>query len=177
VTLFFVNTFHMRERMPDGGPIYDAVLLGEPGWYARINSLSGDIMPYDVRQRPAMLDVPVISMNSSAPIEFGMPFRPRPDSDEPVGRFRAYEIAGANHRGAREPMNGDLAALCGAPSSDFPVHHYYSLIIDDLKRWSDEASAPPASRPIEIDSFGQVRTDADGNTLGGVRSTALDVPV
>ncbi len=177
LTLFFTNTFAMRERLPDGGPIFDAVLLGEPGWYPRINGAAGDIMPYDIRQRPAKLDVPVISLHSSAPIEFGMPFRPRPDSDGAMGRYRAFEIAGANHRGAREPMNGDLGELCGAPSSDFPVHHYFSLSIDHLKRWADGGGPPPASRSIEIDRYGLVKTDADGNVLGGVRSVALDVPV
>lgn len=177
LTLFFANTFHARMRLADDAPIFDAVLLGEPGWYPRINANTGDLMPYDVRQRPARLDVPVISVNSSAPIEFGMPFRPRPDSDEVGARYRAYEIAGADHRGTRDPMGGDLTKLCGATQSDFPLHHYYSLAIDHLKAWSDRGVAPPASQPIAIDSYGYVITDAVGNARGGVRSTRLDVPV
>jgi hypothetical protein len=177
LTLFFANTFHMRERMADGSPIFDAVLLGEPGWYPRINSDSGDLIAYDARQRPAMLDVPMISVNSSAPIEFGMPFRPRADSDDPKGRFRAYEVAGADHRGSREPMNGDLSATCGAAQSNFPLHYYYTLAIDHLKRWSDQGVAPPPSQPIAIDRYGYVVRDANGNAVGGVRSPQLDVPV
>lgn len=177
LTLFFTNTFHMRERMAGGAPIFDAILLGEPGWYPRINSESGDLIAYDARQRPARVDVPVISVNSSAPIEFGMPFRPRADSDDPKSRYRAYEIAGADHRGAREPMNGDLSTLCGAAQSNFPLHFYYSLAIDHLKRWADEGVAPPASQPIAIDRYGYVVKDANGNSVGGVRSTQLDVPV
>lgn len=176
LTIFFANTFHMRERMPDGGPIFDAILLGEPGWYPRINANSGDLMPYDIRQRPALLDVPVISLNSSAAIEFGMPFRPRADSDDAVGRFRAYEIAGANHRGALEPMGGDLSAKCGAPMSDFPLHHHYRLAIEHLRQWSDENRAPPPSAPIAIDRYGYVQTDEAGNPIGGVRSPAVEVP-
>ncbi|MDZ4373809.1 MAG: alpha/beta hydrolase domain-containing protein [Phenylobacterium sp.] len=177
LTLFFANTFHQRMRLADGGPIFDGVLLGEPGWYPRINADSGDLMPYDLRQRPARLDVPVISVNSSAPIEFGMPFRPRADSDEPGARYRAYEVAGADHRGARDPMGGDLSKACGAAQSDFPLHHYYSLAIDHLKAWSDRNVAPPASQPIPIDRYGYVVTDAAGNPKGGIRSTRLDVPV
>ncbi|WP_334163746.1 alpha/beta hydrolase domain-containing protein [Phenylobacterium sp.] len=177
LTLFFANTFHARERLPGGDPIFDAVLLGEPGWYPRINADSGDLMPYDVRQRPARLDVPVISVNSSAAIEFGMPFRPRADSDAPQERYRAYEVAGADHRGSRDPMGGDLTKLCGAAQSDFPLHHYYSLAIEHLKAWSDRNAAPPPSQPIVIDRYGYVVKDAAGNASGGLRSTRLDVPV
>ncbi len=177
LTLFFANTFHMRERMAGGGPIFDAVLLGEPGWYPRINADSGDLIAYDARQRPAMLDVPMISVNSSAPIEFGMPFRPRADSDDAKGRFRAYEVAGADHRGAREPTFTSDRIDCGAPVSDFPLHHYYSLAIDHLKRWSDDNKAPPPSQPIAIDRYGHVVKDGNGNVLGGIRSPQLDVPV
>ena len=71
----------------------------------------------------------MISLNSSAAIEFGMPFRPRADSDDAKGRFRAYEIAGGDHRGTREPFGGDLRSLCAAEISDFPLHHYNSLTI------------------------------------------------
>lgn len=177
LTLFFANTFHMRERMADGGPIFDAVLLGEPGWYPRINADTGDLIAYDVRQRPAKLDVPMISVNSSAPIEFGMPFRPRADSDDPTSRFRAYEVAGADHRGTRDPTFTDPELDCGAEVSDFPLHRYYSLAIDHLKRWSDEGRAPPPSQPIAIDRYGYVVTDASGNPVGGIRSPQLDVPV
>lgn len=176
LTLFFANTFHMRERMADGGPIFDAVLLGEPGWYPRINADSGDLIAYDARQRPAMLDVPMISVNSSAPIEFGMPFRPRADSDDPKGRFRAYEVAGADHRGTRDPTFTDPKLDCGAAISDFPLHRYYSLAIHHLKRWSDDGKAPPQSQPIAIDRYGYVVTDASGNAVGGIRSPQLDVP-
>ena len=177
LTLFFANTFHMRQRMPDGGPIFDAVLLGEPGWYPRINAASGDLIAYDARQRPGMLDVPMISVNSSAPIEFGMPFRPRADSDDPKGRFRAYEVAGADHRGTREPTFTDPKLDCGAAASDFPLHRYYSLAVDHLKRWSDTGKAPPPSQPIAIDRYGYVVTDASGNPVGGIRSPQLEVPV
>lgn len=176
LTIFFANTFHMRERMPDGGPIFDAVLLGEPGWYPRINANTGDIMPYDIRQRPAFLDVPMISLNSSAAIEFGMPFRPRADSDAQPGRFRAYEIAGANHRGTLDPFGGDLTEKCGLPMSEFPLHHYYRLSIDHLKQWSDANRAPPPSSPIALDRYGYVQTDDAGNPVGGVRSPALETP-
>ena len=177
LTLFFANTFMKRERLPDGGPIFDAVLLGEPGWYPRINAASGDPLPYDIRQRPAPLDVPTISVSSTAPIEFGMPFRPRADSDAAEGRYRAFEIAGANHRGRLHPFGGDLTKLCGGTMSDFPLDAYYSLAIDWLKRWSDRGEAPPASRPIRIDRYGQVAVDAKGNPVGGVRSPELDVPI
>ncbi len=177
LTIFFTNTFHMRERMADGGPIFDAVLIGEPGWYPPINADSGSLIAYDARQRPAMLDVPTISVNSSAPIEFGMPFRPRADSDDARNRFRAYEVAGADHRGTRDPTFTNPKTDCGAPASDFPLHYYYSLAVDHLKRWSDEGKAPPPSQPIAIDRYGYVVTDASGNPVGGVRSPYLDVPV
>lgn len=75
--LYLNDGFHTRVRMPSGGPIFDAYLVGEPSGYPQINSTQEAIRTSDPRQQVQPVDVPVITLHTR-PQE---PYRRRPDGD------------------------------------------------------------------------------------------------
>ncbi len=182
LTLFYINEgFADGARMPGGRPIFDGYFVGEPSWYPRVNSTvpaSLDIDDFDPRQRVKPRDVPAISLYSMLFVSpFGMG-RVRPDSDAPDDRYRLYIVSGASHM-ARRQMEGEFSSLapkCDYPANTLPLGHYFALTFEYLKLWSKGKGPPPHAPRLELDAAGAV-LDANGNPTGGIRSTALDVPI
>ncbi|MET0295352.1 MAG: alpha/beta hydrolase domain-containing protein [Phenylobacterium sp.] len=182
LTLFYINEgFADGARMPGGGPIFDGYLVGEPSWYPRVNSTvspAQDIAENDPRQPVKPRDVPAISLYSMGfvhPLGFG---RMRPDSDAPGDRYRLYLVPGAYHAGRRIHA-GELSGMapkCAYPGSTVPLDHYVALSLDYLRGWS-QGKPPPHAEPLRLDDKRQPVFDANGNPQGGIRSTALDVPI
>lgn len=173
LALFYISDgFHARVRMPDGRSIFDGYLVGEPSLYPRINSQSPELSKDDPRQKVQPRDVPAITLHSMSAVTFGTPYRVRPDSDDLNDRYRFYEVAGGAHisRRAGNPK-------CDFPISEFPLHHYFNLSIDYLKRWSQGKVVPPRTDRISLNPDGSVKLDEHGNPVGGIRSTATDLPV
>ncbi|MET0182704.1 MAG: alpha/beta hydrolase domain-containing protein [Caulobacterales bacterium] len=183
LTLFYVNEGFAAQRMPDGSAIFDGYLIGEPSWYPRVNStipVSRDLPDNDPRQRVAPRSEPAIQLYTMDGVDNWPPDmwrgRERPDSDAANDRFRQYVVAGATH-GGRAQLPEIVASPCDYPTSTFPLDHYFALSLDQLKRWGKDGFTPPHAAPLQRQADGHVAYDADRNPLGGVRSTALDVPI
>jgi Alpha/beta hydrolase domain len=178
--LYISDGFHDRARMPDGSPIFDGYLVGEPSGYPRINSSAPEIPVSDPRQRVQPRDVPAISLHTHPQEEF----RRRPDGDRRNDRYRVYEVAGAAHSNIRLPRiynQPDDAFANGGPLgcaeelSRFPMHHLFKSTLARLDAWASRGVTPPPSRRISLLGEGP-RLDEHGNPRGGVRTTYVDVP-
>lgn len=181
--LFYLSDgFHTRVRMPGGGPIFDAYLVGEPSGYPQINSTQEAIPTSDPRQQVQPVDVPVITLHTR-PQE---PHRRRPDGDAARDRYRVYEVAGAAHTNIRYPPIYDQsddffdiigqALGCDYDMSRFPMHHLFKSTLVRLDAWAARDIDPPPSRRLALAADSTPKLDEHGNARGGVRSTYTDVP-
>jgi Alpha/beta hydrolase domain len=166
--LYIGDGFHGRARLPDGAPIFDGYLVGEPSMYPRINSSAPALETDDPRQKVQPRDVPAISLHTRPQEQF----RRRADGNEQGDRYRVYEVAGAAHVDFR--VFGDFA--CGYEVSRFPMHHLFKSTLARLDAWADREVTPPASRHIALNADGSAMLDEHGNPLGGVRTTYTDAP-
>jgi Alpha/beta hydrolase domain len=169
--LFISDGFHDRARMPDGAPIFDGYLVGEPSPYPRINSTAAELPESDERQQVQPRDVPAISLHTHPQEEY----RRRPDGNGPNDRYRVYEVAGGAH--------GDIRALGGISDLDctyevsrFPMHHLFKSTLERLDAWAAHDETPPRSKRLTLDGDGSVTLDQHGNPRGGVRTTYVEVP-
>jgi hypothetical protein len=107
----------------------------------------------------------------------------RPDSD----RFRTWEVAGSAHVDAlatqvtkaklgRDFPSIPLGQLDCPQANAFPTRYALRAAVRALSVWVDEGTSPPSATPLARDDDGQIRRDADGNALGGLRLPDLDVP-
>ena len=177
--LFYISDgFAGRVRMPDGSPIFDAHLVGEPSGYPRINSTTPSIPTSDPRQQVQPRDVPAISLHTR-PQEA---FRRRPDGDQPNDRYRVYEVAGAAHSDIRvppiwnQPEEAFSGQGCTFDLSRFPMHHLFKSTLARLEAWASDGVTPPPSQRITLQADGTPVLDEHENPLGGVRTTSVDVP-
>jgi hypothetical protein len=176
--LYISDGFHQQVRMPDGGPIYDGYLVGEPSGYPLINSAATALPKSDPREQVQPIDVPVISLDTH-PQE---PYRRRPDGDRPNDRYRVYEVAGAGHNNLRLPplyeasVDADEAVGCVYEVSRFPMYQFFDSTLARLDAWAARGVTPPPSVRIALGADGAQQLDGHGNQVGGVRSTYLDVP-
>lgn len=181
--LFYVNEGFPALRMPDGGPVFDAFLVGEPSRYPSVSTAAGDAdapADDDPRQKVQPRQQPVIQLYST---EFAFEFgkgRFRADSDEPGDRYRLWVVPGAYHAGragarALEQL-GTKAGEARYPYSTVPLDHYFPLAVDHLKRWARGEGVPPHAPVFQMLPDGGMALDALGNQIGGVPVPTMDVP-
>jgi hypothetical protein len=169
--LYISDGFHDRARMPDGAPVFDGYLVGEPSGYPRINSTAPELPESDERQQVQPRDVPAISLHTRPQEEH----RRRPDGNRPNDRYRVYEVAGAAHADIRAVGgSGDLG--CTYELSRFPMHHLFKSTLERLDAWAARDETPPRSKRLTLDRDGAVKLDENGNPLGGVRTIYTEVP-
>ena len=176
----YVISFHANTTLANGHPIVDGYFPGE------CSTLLPDV------------NVPVIRINTQ--LDFNAATR-KADSDNPSGRYRLYEVAGANHLASSGPQFGenlgilhaigvtgsigDTISQCqefGPPLyaalNDFPIWTVYDAAMRNLQQWVDHGVRPPReSQPFVTDANGKAILDQYGNYQGGVRLPAVDVPV
>ncbi|MEU6379138.1 alpha/beta hydrolase domain-containing protein [Streptomyces sp. NPDC046909] len=169
--------FHDRVRLPNGRPVFDGYLIGNPGDYQPINSTAPAVAKDDPRQKVRDLDVPVIVLLTGPQEEQ----RRRPDGPN----YRVYEVAGASTaspRAARAYGQTPEAFLttgpfaCDYDVSRFPFNQTFQSSLTRLENWSEKRETPPASAHFERDTDGTTKLDAYGIPLGGVRTTYSDLP-
>jgi len=99
----------------------------------------------------------------------------QPDSET----FRLWEIAGTAHADARLVGSYADTMNCGLPINAGPQHFVAKAALHSLDHWVHTGVAPPTAQPLSIVGvlFPDVRRDADGIALGGVRTPPVDVPV
>jgi hypothetical protein len=121
----YVNAIHPHARLTGGKPVYDGYLLKNPPATTRINQCAAAPGNNDPRRVVKNVDVPVIAVTAQGEVIDSLWAR-RPDSDDPNGRFRLYEIAGAAHIDkaayAALPVFADQIAAVGAAQGtpEFP---------------------------------------------------------
>jgi hypothetical protein len=199
----YINAIHSHAKLENGKPAYDGYLIKNPPNAGRISQCSAAPAKGEARQTLNGVNVPVIAVVAQGEVLGSIASR-RPDSDDPNGRYRLYEIAGAAHidkyaYDAGFPVFADQIAAVGAaqgtpafpfnapctpeiPLSDHPLLKYsYDAAFANLDQWVRKGTAPPKADRIQVKDAGtpqaSLAMDEFGNGLGGVRSPFVDVPV
>lgn len=183
-TATFANFHHDKARLPDGRPLFDGYMPMANATYVR------------------PIDVPVMRMNTQSDFDsFGGLGNRSADSDDPAGRHRLYEVAGASHVRAAFPLPGsaDPPRFSGKPQSpgglpsfdtkacfaafpassrmnDMPFVLAAAAMVSNLSAWVDDGTPPPRASRIETTPDGETVKDADGNARGGLRLPEMEVP-
>ena len=134
--------------------------------------------------------VPVLVLQTETDVAFSSGAR-QPDTN----MYRLWEVAGTAHYdyyglsiGPKDTGDGQAGLVvlesmqhptnqpnanftCNAPINTGPAHYVLDAAIFQLNRWVTKGVVPPAAPRLET------ATDASGNTLGGVRTPAVDAPV
>src|SRR5581483_3028458 len=155
---------HTNQRMPDDSAIYDGYFVSSILGGAPVATLT---------------DVPVIAMPTQFELHSSNAFR-RPDSDDPLNRYREYEMSGMSHNDARE--NPAFTGCTHPQLSRYPYGAMTFMGLQHMIDWAANGTIPPRETSfMEIDndlSDGtRVALDQYGNAKGGVRTTYLDLPV
>ncbi|HEX5586355.1 MAG TPA: alpha/beta hydrolase domain-containing protein [Acidimicrobiia bacterium] len=143
--------------------------------------------------------VPVLVFQTETDVSFTNGAVRQPDTDT----YRLWEVAGTAHFdlygisiGPRDTGDGQgsvevLASMqrpasqpsanfsCASPINTGPAHYVLDAAFSQLDRWVTKGVAPPRAPRLRITATSPVvfAADTDGNTLGGVRSPAVDAPV
>ncbi len=127
------------------------------------------------------LNVPVFKILSETDVPGQVRSR-QPDTN----KFRHWEVAGASHSSRRTSMNrGPMTKRDGvaaaAPECQYPTYpripmnYVLSALYDHFTAWIQKGTLPPAAPKMEIEN-NQVKRDANGNGLGGIRLAEFDPP-
>jgi hypothetical protein len=99
----------------------------------------------------------------------------QPDSDH----FRLWEVVGTAHADAH--LIGPTAKYinCGVPINNGPMHIVAKAALRALTTWLTTGKAPPIAPRIDVapGKTPEIRRNADGIALGGIRTPPVDVPV
>lgn len=137
------------------------------------------------------MPVPYIAMQTeSENIGFRGAESRKEDGDEPDFLFRRYEAAGATHDTQFSLLdyyrgNEDLKTVGLLPQymgtdpfpNDYPYQFLFNAVYRKLFRWVREGTAPIPGQVIPLDTDGTVFKDTNGNTVGGLRTPALEYPI
>ena len=172
----YMRDSHWEYRTADGGPIYDGYFPAcVADWPDAVQFDSGRVVG---NFTPPPVDVPVVNLAGQQEVESwpesGRQYR-RPDSDAPPDQYRLYEVAGMPHGFFRRATG----TACGDhQASDFPGNHVANNALDKLIAWVDEGVLPPRAERLATEGpAGAIEIDSNGNAIGGVRTTSVDVPV
>jgi hypothetical protein len=192
----YINAFHDRSRLANGNPVYDGYLVRNPPAPARINQCAPAIAATDSRRQIKDVDVPVISVVAQGEVPDSIKAR-KPDSDDPKGRYRLYEIAGAAHidafaySGLPSFNEQNLLGLAqGTPDWPFNLKCEPQIALSrqpllmyafhgayrNLDEWVAKAVVPPKAARMETKD-GELVMDEFGHAVGGVRNPWVDAPV
>jgi hypothetical protein len=103
----------------------------------------------------------------------------QPDTE----RLRTWEVAGTAHAdqhilefNAEKRVEGGGGVSCEG-ANDGPKHFVIKAALHALDAWMRDGTAPPKGEPLATDEGGAPVRDEHGNTLGGVRTPDVDVPI
>ena len=99
----------------------------------------------------------------------------QPDSD----RFRLWEVTGTAHADAHLVGPSAKDIHCGVPINNGAMHIVAKAALRALTAWVESGKAPVTAPRIDVapGAAVQIRRDADGIALGGIRTPLVDVPV
>jgi hypothetical protein len=144
-----------------------------PGKYADIaGSISGTATIFRTDQTAPILDIQTETDVASILNSYAAR---QPDTD----RFRLWEVAGTAHadRHLVGPLGGGID--CGVPINNGPMHLVAKAALRALTKWLETGTAPVIAPRIDVVKGAtlQVRRNADGIALGGIRTPPVDVPI
>lgn len=123
------------------------------------------------------LDAPVLELQAESDVIGVLRSVDVRQPDTP--RFRLWEVAGTAH--ADRHMLGEMAAQLGSgtPINDGPMHLVAKAALHRLDEWVRTGRQPPTADRIDVTSgpTPEIRRDADGIALAGIRTPPVDVPV
>jgi hypothetical protein len=196
----WVAGFHDRYRTPDGKPVYDGYLGVVGPAMIRMNQCAADIPLESPLQKLTPPDVPFISLSSEGEMWQARYTRQR-DAFTRRGGIVSYEIAGSSH--ARTEVPGlapdsfsfppmadmmkagfklpDTASVmkifpAGSVANDLAWAPLARGAYANLQLWARNQVRPPQSAGIAIDAYHEIRRDAHGNAIGGVRMPYIEAP-
>jgi hypothetical protein len=99
----------------------------------------------------------------------------QPDTD----RFRLWEVAGTAHADVHLVGANANSLGCGFPINNGPMHIVAKAAYHALKAWLEKGTAPVIAPRIDVapGASPQIRRNAEGIALGGIRTPPVDVPV
>lgn len=146
------------------------------------------------------LSVPVLGFQTETDVAFTNATLRQPDTD----KYRLWEVAGTAHfdyyglfiglhdigdgQGAvlalqsmQNPTSDPVPGLieCKSPINTGPMHWVLDAAVFWLNVWVKDGTPPPIAPRLQVASVSPVvyATDANGNTLGGIRTPQVDAPV
>lgn len=187
----YANSFHDRERMPDGAPLIDGYFLSAGGSAKNVNRPTPETegLPPGDRRNLIHVDVPVVRFQTETEVPRSHRLRQHPPEHPLV---RIYEMAGGAHVDqatvdeggralARDLGLPDFAAGCDNPVNPVPIGYVQSALLEVIDLWVRGTVEPPPSRVIDLvdgtDGAREIARDAAGNAVGGVRLPSLEAPL
>ena len=193
--------FHNRYRTADGKPVYDGYLAIVGPAMIRTNQCAADIPLADPRQKLTPPDVPFISLSAEGEM-WQARFTRQRDRFTRRGGIVSYEIAGSSHGRAEVPgvapdalsfppiadmmkagfkMPDTAGTMKLFPAGSVPNDLAWAPIARgayrNLQLWARQGKRPPQAPGIAIDANHEIRRDAHGNAIGGVRTPYIEAPV
>ena len=185
----YVNSFAYRDDVARDGCVFDGYLSGGGvrNMVIPVNQYEA-LDPYNFRlSRIEHVEQPFISVQTESENSFFDGFRTkRPDSDDPDFLYREYEVTGASHDTMFSHVNyyqndPDLHRIHRVPryagrhkkGNDYPSRFLFAAAFNNLFLWVREGVGPNHCERIPVNSKGENRKDAFGNTLGGLRTLSL----
>lgn len=187
----------------DGGNIFDGYLIFMTGAPGNVNQYEEKLHWMDPRAKfyckvPCMRAYTCKDMLGNGMHPDWAYMQRRNDSDEAGRYYRSYEIAGTGlmlkYTYFSEPCHKDVEK-CGLQikngrtgkawskedleTFEFPTRYALDAMHDNLKKWIREGVTPPSCAPYEtigVYPSTDLREDAFGNVMGGVRLPYLRVP-
>jgi hypothetical protein len=147
--------------------------LVAPGKYADISSaISGTPSIFRTDQDAPVLDIQTETDVASILNSY---VARQPDTD----RFRLWEVAGTAHADAHLVGPGAKSIDCGVPINQGPMNIIAKAALRALTKWITSGTVPVTAPRIDVAPgvSPQVRRNADGIALGGIRTPPVDVPV
>jgi hypothetical protein len=145
-----------------------------PGKYADLSGALGGSTPTIFRtdQRAPIMDIQTETDVASILNSYAAR---QPDND----RFRLWEVPGTAHADAHLLGAGASAVDCGVPINNGPMHIVAKAALNALATWLTTGESPRHAPRIDVTpgATPQIRRNADGIALGGIRTPPVDVPV
>ncbi len=188
----YVNSFAFKKEVAKDGQVYDGYLAGGGvrGLITPVNQYES-LKKYDYSlMRVAKMPVPFIDVQTESENGRYESFRTmRPDSDSPDYMYRLYEVTGASHDTTYSYVDyycedPDLIRINHLPryqglneeGNDYPSQILFAAAYRNLFNWTRFGFAPNHCERIPVDSEGENKKDAFGNTIGGLRTCLLNYP-
>ncbi len=188
----YLNSFAYRTEVAREKAVFDGYLAG-----GGIRSLITPVNQYEVlreyghklsRVEKALQPLIAVQTESENGRYDGWR-RMQPDSDHPDFKYRLYEVTGASHDTMYSYVDyyqkdPDLIRINHLPEyigrhdegNDYPSQFLFAAAFRNLFHWVRTGAAPNHCERIQVDTEGENRKDAFGNTVGGLRTCLLNYP-